>query len=194
MKFLKTFAIITSPLFIANIASAQPFFQWNDSIKVQIGASNIANPWAGGLNFIQSSNIDLNGDGIKDLFLFDRTGDKIRTFVNNGTVGTVDFKYDPSFESKFPKLHDWALLVDYNNDGLEDIFSSTIGGIVVYKNTTTVSTGLQFTLVKNLVYSAYWRPSLSETNLYVSSVDVPAISDIDNDGDMDIVTFEIAGK
>ena len=193
MKHFKPLLTISSLFFVVGIASAQPFFQWNDSIKVQIGASTLANPWAGGLNFIQASNIDLNGDGIKDMFLFDRTGDKVRTFVNKGVAGTVDYKYDPQYESRFPKMHDWALLVDYNGDGLEDIFTSTIGGISVYKNTTTGSTGLQFTLVKGLLYSLYWPPS-STSNLYVSSVDIPAISDIDNDGDMDIVTFEIAGN
>ncbi len=169
--------------------------EWNDSIPVKIGATTLLNAWAGGLNFIQTSNIDLNMDGIKDLFLFDRTGNKIRTYINKGIAGTVDYKYDPQYESKFPKLHDWALLVDYNCDGKEDIFgySNYGGGFMVYKNTSSIATGLQFTLVTNLQYSMYNPPTGSLINLYVSSADIPAISDIDNDGDMDIVTFAITG-
>lgn len=194
MKSFRSFFIITIVFLKVTPIFAQPFFQWNDSIKVQIGATDIANPWAGGLNFIQASTIDLNGDGIKDLFLFDRTGDKIRTYINNGTAGAVDFKYNPYYETKFPALTEWALLSDYNNDGKEDIFSYTPGGMQVFKNTTTGSTGLQFTLVKSLVYSAFNPPSPTVYNLYVSSVDLPAISDIDNDGDLDVVTFEIGGN
>ncbi|MGZ4053705.1 MAG: FG-GAP-like repeat-containing protein [Bacteroidia bacterium] len=195
MKFLRTLFILAFICFAAKSGYSQPFFQWNDSIKVTIGTTTLANPWAGGLNFIQASNIDLNQDGIKDLFMFDRTGNKIRTFINKGTAGSPDYRYDPSYEeSKFPKMHDWALLVDYNGDGKEDIFTSTIGGITVYKNISTPATGLQFTLVKNLLYSQYWPPTGGLINLYVSSVDLPALSDIDNDGDLDIVTFENAGN
>ncbi len=178
------------------IAEAQPYFQWNDSIQIKIAGNYIANPWAGGLNFIQASEIDLNSDGIKDLFIFDRTGNKIRTFINNGTANTVDYKYAPQYESKFPKLHDWALLRDYNCDGKEDIFSYSNlgGGFSVYKNTSDNINGLQFTLVAPLQYSMYNPPSLNSLyNLYISSVDIPSITDIDNDGDLDVVTFAITG-
>ena len=196
MKPAKHILLLTSLFFAINSSIAQPFLEWHDSIQVKIGAATLANPWAGGLNFIQASNIDMNMDGIKDLFMFDKTGNKVRTFINNGTASTVDFKYEPYYETKFPKLHDWALLVDYNCDGKEDIFgySDYGGGFKIYKNTSTVSTGLQFTLVTNLQYSIYNPPSGSLINLYVSSADIPAISDIDNDGDMDVVTFAITGS
>lgn len=176
-------------------SKAQPYFQWNDSILVKIDGNTISNPWAGGLNFVQASNIDLNLDGIKDLFIFDRTGNKIRTFIHSGTANTLDFKYAPQFENEFPKLHDWVLLADYNCDGKEDIFSySDIGGgFKVYKNTSSISTGLQFSLITSLQYSVYNPPGGSLINLYISSVDIPAITDIDNDGDLDIVTFAITG-
>lgn len=195
MKSIFFSSILFYLLLIAPLSEAQPFFQWNDSIPVKINGSYISNPWAGGLNFIQSSTIDLNQDGVKDLFVFDRTGNKIRTFINKGTPNTVDYKYDPRYEEKFPKLHDWALLVDYNCDGKEDIFSySDIGGgFKVYKNTSSLSGGLQFTLVTPLQYSIYNPPNGSLINLYISSVDIPVITDIDNDGDLDIITFAITG-
>ncbi len=195
MKLLRSFVLFFG-LLASAVADAQPFLQLNDSILVKIGGNYIVNPWAGGLNFIQASAIDLNLDGIKDLFVFDRTGNKIRTFINNGTANTVDYKYAPQYESKFPKLHDWALLVDYNSDGKEDVFSYSDlgGGFKVYKNTSSISGGLQFTLVTSLQYSMYNPPSTSSMyNLYISSVDIPSIADIDNDGDLDIVTFAITG-
>ncbi|MGQ0829683.1 MAG: T9SS type A sorting domain-containing protein [Bacteroidota bacterium] len=174
-----------------HLASAQFFFQRYDSIQVKVNGFYITNPWAGGLNFVQVSDIDMNMDGIKDLFVFDRTGNKIRTFINKGTIGNVDYRYDHRYESKFPKLTDWALLVDYNCDGKEDIFSYSIpwgAGFDVYKNTST-ATELQFQKVATQVRSQFNPPGLTTFNLYVSSVDVPAITDIDNDGDLDVITF-----
>ncbi|MEO6903426.1 MAG: T9SS type A sorting domain-containing protein [Bacteroidia bacterium] len=185
--------IIVFLLFASKISDAQPYFKWDDSIKVKIGGNYLANPWAGGLNFIQISDIDLNLDGIKDLFLFDRSGNKIRTFINKGTPGVSDYKYDPQYESKFPPIHDWALLVDYNNDQKNDIFtySNFGGGIDVYKNISTPATGLKFQKVVNQLLSVYYPPQ-KPLNLYVSVVDVPAFSDIDNDGDLDVVTFGLS--
>lgn len=182
-------------------ADAQPYFLRNDNIQVKINGNFITFPWAGGLNFIQASNIDLNGDGAKDLFLFDRTGNKIRTFINNGTPGLADYTYAPQWENFFPYLHDWALLVDYNCDNKEDIFSfsDAQGGIKVYKNVSTTQFGLQFQLVDTLIHTIMnpdsppnipCSPGSSfQCNLYVGQADIPAIADIDNDGDIDIITF-----
>ncbi len=195
MKAIKIL-IFTFLVFNFNSLIAQPYFQWFDSIQVRISGNYVSNPWAGGLNFVQVSEIDLDLDGKKDLFVFDRTGNKIRTFINKGTANTVDYRYDPSFETRFPKLHDWALLADYNCDGNEDIYSYSDygGGFDVYKNISTLATGLQFQKVVTQQKSIYNPPSGSLINLYVSSVDIPAISDIDNDGDLDIVTFAITGS
>ena len=48
----------------------------NASVPVQVENYFLANPWMGGLNAPQFSNIDVNGDGVKDLFVFDRQGDR----------------------------------------------------------------------------------------------------------------------
>ncbi|MDF2435658.1 MAG: repeat protein [Bacteroidota bacterium] len=141
----------------STVLNSQPFFKRYDSVEVRINSSYITNPWAGGLNFAQNSAIDLNQDGIKDLFTFDKTGNKVRTFINHGTPNTVDYKYDASYESKFPKLQEWALLHDYNNDGKEDIFSYSWvgGGFDVYKNISTIAGGLAFQLVMTQQKSIY---------------------------------------
>lgn len=190
--------LFTGFIFLTFICFSQPYFKRYDSVPVIINSTYISNAWAGGLNFVQTSSIDLNQDGIKDLFIFDRSGNKIRTFINKGTPNTVDYIYDASYETKFPKLQEWALLADYNCDGKEDIFSYSKagGGFDVYKNISSLATGVQFQLVSVLQKSMYNPPNTgptSVTNLYVSSVDIPAISDIDNDGDLDIVTFAITG-
>lgn len=180
---------------------SQPYFRWNDSIKVKTETGFINHPWSGGLNFVQTSNIDLDQDGVKDIFTFDRTGNTIRTFIKTGAAGSTSYRYDPQYESKFPVIYNWVLLADYNCDGKEDIFCYSIkgGGFDVYRNTSTPSTGLQFLKVVTLQLSVYFPDASANTpcgpakpcNLYVSPVDIPALSDIDNDGDLDVVTFDI---
>jgi hypothetical protein len=68
------------------------------------------------------------------------------------------------------------------------------GGIDLYKNISSVSTGLQFQLVVHLLKS---NVTPNSTNIYddiqITSVDLPAIRDIDNDNDLDILTFNVGG-
>ena len=104
-------------------------------------------PWAGGLIGGQFSSIDLNFDGVKDLFVFDRSGNRISTYINQGTTGQSSYVYAPEYASKFPELFNWALLVDYNNDGKEDIFTFVQGGCRVFKNTSSSGNGISFQLV-----------------------------------------------
>jgi len=179
-------AILFFYLLIPNIY-AQFGFKKTDSIAVAINNKTLKLPWAGGFNYMQFSSIDLNLDGIKDLFAFDKSSNKIITFLNGGIADSVDYKYAPQYVKNFPKnLTDWVLLVDYNCDGKEDIFTQREGSIAVYKNTSNTANGLQFSLVTNKLYSNYYSGYLP---LYVTSVDIPSINDIDNDGDVDILTF-----
>jgi hypothetical protein len=190
MKSLRSFLfLLFLPVCFSSVA--QPYFTWHDSIPVSVAGNNLANPWAGGLNFVQVSNIDLNLDGVKDIVTFDRSGNKLRTFISKGSTDSVDVKYDPQYESAFPYLHDWALFTDYNCDGLEDIFSfaDSAVGVKVYRNTSSLSTGLQFMPVTTLLQTKYNPSTGLKTPLYITPVDIPAFSDIDNDGDLDIITF-----
>lgn len=148
---------------------------------------SIPNAWSGGLNSCQLSEIDLNLDGVKDLFVFERSGNRIIPFINGGSTNTIDYTYNPNFIAPFPNLSDWALLVDYNCDGKEDIFAYNGGKVMVYKNTST--TNLNFSLVSNVITDYGGSPF----QLYVSRVDIPAITDVDNDGDLDILTFQSLG-
>ncbi len=167
-------------------------FQRNDSIIVldSLG-NNMKFPWVGGLNAVQFQEIDMNLDGIKDLLVFDVHGDKKYTFINDGVANQVSYRYEPKYEKLFPKLISWVQLVDYNGDGKNDIFTYFPGGIKVYKNISESSTGLKFQLITNMIN--YIAPNGMGINIFVSSVDYPAISDIDNDGDLDILTFHILG-
>src|ERR1051325_10004766 len=120
----------------ASFSFSQLSFSRYDSIPVKENNAILKMPWAGGHNFCQFSDIDMDFDGKKDLFVFDRTGNKITTYLNNGTANTVDYSFTRNFDNKFPTLQSWALLHDYNCDGKEDIFTyaAPIAGIKVWRN------------------------------------------------------------
>ena len=172
-------------------APAQFDLQWDPSVPIQRQGADLELAWAGGLNFCQVSEIDLDQDGVKDLFLFDRSGDRVVTLLNGGTPGQVDYTHTIAYNEvwPFPELHDWVLLRDYNCDGKEDIFSYSLGGFAVYRNISD-NNGLAFELVDTLVRSNYVP---TNANLFVTQVDVPGIADIDGDGDLDVLTFSIFG-
>ena len=147
--------------------------------------------WAGGLNFCQVSPMDIDMDGHDDLFIFDRSGDKVVTLMNGGTPNTVDYTFTMAYDHIYPfnELHDWALARDYNCDGKADIFSYSLGGARVFKNVSTPGNPA-FVLVDTLVRSNYIP---TDANLYITQVDIPGIADIDGDTDLDILTFSIFG-
>lgn len=173
--------------------SAMNFVRF-DSIPVSDGVQALSMAWGGGMDMLQYSEIDLDLDGTKDLFVFDRSGHKITTYINLGTPNTVSYVLAPQYVYDFPVLHDWALLRDYNCDGKEDIFTCSVAGFSIYKNISSQATGVQFQLVETLVYTNRSPNSTNFMgNLYVSTIDLPAIRDLDGDGDLDILTFSNGG-
>ncbi len=149
-------------------------------------------PWAGGLDAVQFCDIDLNMDGRKDLLAFDRRGNRKICFVNNGTNNEIDFTYSPQYSDLLPAFEEWVIFADYNMDGKNDIFtySPGYGSMMVYENISDEN--LKFELV---VYP-YLRTLLpgGYVNLFVTSADYPGIADVDNDGDLDILTFGVLGS
>lgn len=157
-------------------------------------------PFAGGLNNPQFSEVDLNNDGLLDLFIFDRVGDVPLTFINEGRAGEVSYRYAPEYIEQFPVLRDWVALRDFDGDGIADIFAAPnipVSGLTVYKGFREGNT-IGF---KQLFFGNEFIPDelvpistpSGETQLYISEIDYPAIDDIDGDGDLDVLTFNING-
>ncbi len=190
--FTAAFALQLLPLEFR--AQSTTTFVRTDTVPVVANSQQLPMAWAGGLNFVQLSEIDLDMDGTQDLFVFDRTGNKVTTYLNNGTPGQVDYELAPQYVSKFPPMHDWVLLRDYNCDGKADIFTYSVAGFAVYKNISTTQSGLQFQLMIFLV-NTNRSPNSSNFigNLFVSQIDIPVIRDLDGDGDLDVLTFGNSG-
>jgi hypothetical protein len=146
----------------------------------------LKDPFAGGISSPEFSMLDLNNDGIKDLVVYERDGDRFSCFLNSGIPGKIDYKYAPQYHSKFPQgLKDWALFRDYNGDGKEDLFTQGRYGIKIYKN-TSVGADLSFLLVMPDIIVDYGGSSIEYS---ANIVEMPEITDLDSDGDLDILAF-----
>ncbi|MEY3421794.1 MAG: hypothetical protein RIR48_2094 [Bacteroidota bacterium] len=179
-------------------ASGQNFDRVN--IPVYFGNKTLKFPFTGGLRAGQFSNIDFDGDGKMDLFVFDRNGDQLLPFVKTGAVGAIEFRFAPEYISIFPPMRNWALLKDFNNDGVMDLFTASgkyPGCIEVWRGKKDVEGRLTYKLITfnyGLPEILQFPISNNYTQIYVSSIDLPAIADVDGDGDLDIISFEADGS
>ncbi|MEO1624406.1 MAG: FG-GAP-like repeat-containing protein [Bacteroidota bacterium] len=175
-----------SPRSFAQSPSLQPL----DDIPFYIDSSQtLANPLTGGLAMPQFSNYDLDRDGMDDLLVFDRIGTKWLPFLKNPTTG--EYKYAPQYESIFPKLTNFALLKDFDGDGIRDIFTSyselgAQASILVYKGYE--EDGRRW--FENFEYNS---GDPEEPILECHAFDIPAFEDINGDGDLDLMFFPTVG-
>jgi len=171
-----------------NLSAQYPWFRENSSVEIIHTNVKLANAWAGGINAPQFSTMYLNEDDTPDLVVFDRTQNKVSTFLGNRDSKT--WEYNPAYEARFPAVQNWMLLVDYDNDGEKELFTHHPQGIRVFRKMQE-NKGWIWQEDHSLVLSEGINGQSSA--LYVASTDIPAILDIDGDGDIDIVTFELLG-
>ncbi|TLU97355.1 T9SS type A sorting domain-containing protein [Dyadobacter luticola] len=176
----------------AAVQAQQSWFKTDTVTRVRVKNVQLLNPWAGGLNASQFTKMHLDGDGIEDLVVFDRTNSKVTTFVaapNPSEASGKVFLHAPSYEQLFPAIYNWMVLADYDRDGHKDLFTSSPLGISVYRQLKTEGSW-SWQLVREGVSTKGFSSNL---NLQVSGEDIPAIVDIDDDGDLDVLTFDYSG-
>jgi FG-GAP-like repeat/Secretion system C-terminal sorting domain len=178
-------------LFTLSITTRAQFtYLLDQSIPVEVNGKTLVLPWAGGLNGAQVNTMDLNGDNKQDLVIFDRTANKIITFLS--TSGS--YTYAPDFEKLFPsEVTQWVLFRDFNCDGKKDIFTSDPFGIVVFVNTTKPGQKLSWRPF-NPGFPLLTKGFSGNVNLKVNDSDLPAIDDVDGDGDLDILNVRFVGS
>lgn len=170
-------------------ANAQFTYELHQEIEVEADGQVLKLPWAGGLNSVQVNTMDLNGDSKQDLVLFDRTANKLITFINENN----QFVPAPDYEALFPnEVSQWILLRDFNCDGKKDIFTSDPFGIVVFVNITKPGEKLTWRSF-NPGLPLLTKGFTSNINLKVNESDIPVIDDIDGDGDIDILNVRFVG-
>lgn len=160
-------------------------FERRQNVPVVENGQALTLPWAGGLNSVRFSEIDLNLDGVPDLLGFEKHGNRLLPFLRTNQ----GFLYAPQYARSFPDLHDWVILYDYNQDGKTDVFSYGLASVRVFENISEDS--LQFRLVTDPLLAFYYN---GYTNIYASPDDYLVVNDIDQDGHLDILNFWVLGR
>lgn len=182
-------------LFLSSLAGAQDttfFFQQTAGPGFCINSDTSFTAFTGGFHKPRFSNVDLNRDGVQDIVVMDNEDYHVMTFLGNGDKSNPHFDYAPEYEVFFPRLFSWLIVRDFNGDGKGDLFTANnIGGVMVYKN-VSANGKLAFKLYNDDL--EHFDSDLNIfTPMFVSPADVPAIEDIDFDGDIDIMSFDPTG-
>ena len=91
-------AFILGFIFSSILSFSQMTLNRDTSLHFTENGTQFSSPLSGGINAGQFSNIDLNLDGVMDLVVFDKSGNKISPFINeNGT-----YTYAPKYREYFP--------------------------------------------------------------------------------------------
>lgn len=157
-------------------------FDWTTGPVVKVSSDTLDYAFMGGADLLQFSKVDLNFDGVEDLVAFDRQGFRWLPFLANGN----SWQAAPQYADSLPAVEYWALFRDYNGDGKKDLFAYVLGGMGVWKNNSVDSIEFNWALPTNFLTT---NVGSSNANLYNFNSDIPAISDIDGDGDLDVLTF-----
>jgi hypothetical protein len=173
---------------------------------VKANGVDLKYPFAGGLNAPQFSQADLNRDGLQDLVVFERVGNILLTFLNNGTPNEADYTFAPEYACFFPEMVDYVVMRDFDKDCAADIFTGSVlpsrqdiqahkgyydGNVLKFNPYLFSFPGCSLCDPLYIHYPDDDMPGLWN-NLPVNRGDIPAFDDVNGDGDIDIVTFEAA--
>lgn len=165
--------------------AATQSYVFNYQVDVFENGIQYQNAFAGGLNNPQFYPIDIDQDNDDDLFVFDRAGSTVLVFTYE--AGTYTFWYQ--YAAIFPPMQNWVILIDYNCDELPDIVTGFEDGIKTYKANWN---GFTFEFVEDVAKLNFFEAGFF-FDLPVGYIDIPGFSDMDNDGDIDVLTFNMTG-
>lgn len=167
-------------------------FEYYGNYNVIIDNDTLKNPWSGGLYQGQFHQFDLNNNGIADLIIFDKYGNRILPFLRATQNGTPTWVYAPEYIAHFPAAKYFIAFVDYNCDGKKDMFTQNDAGVLVFTNTTTGNTPSFSPAISGNLQTRYLGQTFIN-NLFVPNSDNPVIADVNGDGIVDILTFSVSG-
>jgi len=157
----------------------------------------LPNAFAGGFKNPQFNNIDLNQDGIQDLVIFDDKDHRVLPFLNIKVPNADErqYSYAPVYENKFPQGSRYMALLtrDYHGDGKKDLFYVTTSSeLAFYKNVS--DSGLQFRFISDAIQAIKpWSQDTTRGRIFAGRTDIPGIADVDSDGDLDVLAFNVGG-
>jgi len=180
------FVLLNLCCLIYGSINAQNFERF-DYLPVSANGNTLKYPWTGGLGAVLFGSADVNNDGKKDLVVYDKTSRKYCIFLAQANE-SIDYKFERKYAAHFPPIDGWLVMKDYNCDGIVDLFTnSEPANIKVYKGYYENDT-LNFTLQQDGFFHN------TDINVYAVDVLKPAITDVNNDGDIDVIGFNSSGN
>jgi hypothetical protein len=185
-KIMNLQANIQRGTVVASVALAAMAFNSNEAQAQTFGPVQ-TNPFSLTISGNNSSPTfaDLDNDGDLDM-LSGEGGGAFKYFKNIGTATTPSYSTavsNPFGLAVLPSNYTTPVFVDIDNDGDMDILSGSSGGAFFYfQNTGTVSAPM---------YAAMASNPFGLTSGYYSC---PTFADLDNDGDMDMLSGDYNGN
>ncbi len=192
MQNIFKYCLTLSSIIIALQANAQyqgNVYEATDSAEIIKNGLVLAYPWLGGMNSLMLTEGDLNQDNIKDVVVYDHLNNLIFPFIKKVNGTTVTYSYEKKYALNFPQIIYYLILKDYNCDNIPDLFHRGAAGVSVYKGYYQ-NNELKFTAYKEL----YTPGNFGPINCYVPPNDIPVITDMDSDGDLDVVAMDVLGN
>ena len=179
-------------IFLGNVLKSQIQYISTKGVPVKVDGFQLTDPFIGGLNSPQFSEIDINNDGILDLLVFDRSDFRLLPFIR---TNKGELKYAPEYDDRFPAGRNIYKTADLNSDGLLDLFTlNSSGKLLISINRSLPGDTLTFEHLGPWYYRNQYDSNFSvlynPLSFSGTITDIPAIEDIDGDGDIDIVTYD----
>jgi hypothetical protein len=183
-KMKPLFFLFLAIIFSSWESTAQPFQREANSISCTINGTNVALPFAGGINAPNHQYFDVDGDGDYDLFIFD--SDLSLDFYRNiGNASSAEFQLATG-EFFLPPFSMWYLFVDLNGDGLKDFCCDDFQNGVRYYVNNGSATNPHFIIADSSLHD-------TEGNIVFGGLNsIPAFADIDHDNDLDFFSVNSA--
>ena len=142
-------------------------------------------PFLGGFNAPRPQFVDIDNDGLPDLFVQETTGN-LKFFSNSG------WNVDPSLEwetDKFQGLDigEWFRFVDLDTDGDMDLLSEQPYSYIRYYRNEGTAERPDFVLAADTLRDADGTPIFSDRQ------NIPNVTDIDNNGELDLFIGRLDG-